>query len=151
MPVLETISAASKPESIIENIAPGRDGCFKELISAPGILRFKRVARCVQFLIQFRQTLQSLLSDRNDRCKNIGHGSAFSDPLKQSCVVHIVLHTFLFARISIKEDMENRPIIPPRGQRWRHQADFSKIKSTIMATNKILNIRKAVLLTDADI
>ena len=139
--VVVRISAINKPERIIENIAPGRDGCLSELISAPGILIFKRAARCAQFLIQFRQTLQTLLSDRNCRCKNIGHGPALSDPLKQSCVVHIVVHTFLFARTSIREDMENSPLIPPKGHRWRHQADFSKIRSTIMAANKILNIR----------
>ncbi len=57
--VLEMVSATNKPESIIGNIAPGRDVCFNELISAPGILRFNRVARCKQFLIQFRQTFAS--------------------------------------------------------------------------------------------
>ncbi len=45
----------------------------------------------------------------------MGHGLAFSDPLKQLCVVHIVVHTFLFDRISIIEDMENNPAIPPMG------------------------------------
>ncbi len=42
--VIERISATNKPESKIGNIAPGRDGRFNELISAPGIRRFKRVA-----------------------------------------------------------------------------------------------------------
>ncbi len=64
-PSLEKITAASKPESAIVNNAPAKEGCLNELISAPGIRRFKRVTLCVQFLIQFRQTLQSLLSDRN--------------------------------------------------------------------------------------
>jgi hypothetical protein len=62
---LERISAINKPQSMIDSVAPASDGWLNEPISSPGIRRFNRGELCLQLLIQFRQTLQSLLLDKN--------------------------------------------------------------------------------------
>ncbi len=141
MPSLAGISAINRPHSTIDIMAPANVGCFNEPISAPGRRRFNLGELCLQFLIQFKQNLQSLLSDKNCRCRYIGQCPAFSDPLKQSCVVHIVLHVCLFARISSIEDMLKSPFNPPNGHRWRHHADFSKIRSKTIVPIKTPRIK----------